>query len=254
MSRGFSDPDAGDDAQPELGFSGIQHEADDRDPTAAPSGPARDSGRLEPTGEPARSEFFRAKRAPVLPVVGLIGAVATVVFFLWLGREDGGAPAGAPAEELAAVAAAPAFEAPFPEALESPPLATPGPGSLAAAPEPDPSIAPPTHSPQVAALPEPAAAREPKPETPAGVRHAFSVQLLAARSEADVGASWEKLRGAYPDLLASLSPTVARMDRAPGDTFYRLRAGPLRDRPSAEALCKALSARDQSCFVVSPGS
>jgi hypothetical protein len=44
------------------------------------------------------------------------------------------------------------------------------------------------------------------------------------------------------------------MDRAPGDTFYRLRAGPLRDRPSAEALCKALAARDQSCFVVSPGS
>jgi hypothetical protein len=80
------------------------------------------------------------------------------------------------------------------------------------------------------------------------------VQLLAARSEADVGASWERLRGAYPDLLASLTPSVARTERAPGDTFYRLRAGPLRDRASADALCKALSARQQSCFVVSPGS
>jgi cell division septation protein DedD len=257
MSREYPDPDAGDDEQPELGFAGIQREADDRDRAAASSGPPRAAGRPERSAEPRRSEFFRAKRAPLLPVIGLVGAVATVAFFLWLGRDDGPPPAAAPVEELAPVAAAPAFEVPFPEALESPPGGAPGPGSLAAAAEPDPSLAPPAPSQggaQVAALSTPAAARERKPEPATAVRNAFSVQLLAARSEADVGASWEKLRGAHPDLLASLSPTVARMDRGPGDTFYRLRAGPLRDRTSAEALCKALSARDQSCFVVSPGS
>jgi cell division septation protein DedD len=92
------------------------------------------------------------------------------------------------------------------------------------------------------------------PPPPAAARSAFAVQLLAARSEADVGASWDRLRDAHPDLLASLTPTVARTERQQGDTFYRLRAGPLRDRAAADALCKALSARQQSCFVVSPGS
>jgi cell division septation protein DedD len=157
-----------------------------------------------------------------------------------------------PPEELAPVAAAPDFEVPFPEALESPPFATSG---LAAPSEPDPAAAPPVASqPAAQATPSAAPAQVAAVPKPAVARDAFAVQLLAARSEADVGASWEKLRGAYPDLLASLSPTVARIDRAPGDTFYRLRAGPLPDRSAADALCKALSARQQSCFVVSPGS
>ena len=156
-----------------------------------------------------------------------------------------------PPEELAPVAAAPDFEVPFPEAIESP-LSTPG---LAAPSEPDPSVAPPVPSkPGAQASSSAAPAQIAAAPRAAVARDAFAVQLLAARSEADVGASWEKLRGAYPDLLASLSPTVARMDRAPGDTFYRLRAGPLPDRSAADALCKALSARKQSCFVVSPGS
>jgi hypothetical protein len=272
MSRGFphlgigDGPEAEDEEQPELAFTEIHREAEDREGPGAPRAPARASTRSDPRGEPARSQYFRAKRGPVLPVIGLVGAVATVAFFLWLGRDDGAPPASPPADELAPVAAAPDFEVPLPEALAQPPSAAPGSASLAAPSEPDPSVAPPTPeqraahaSPaaapeQLAAIPAPADARGQGPARPTGVRNAFSVQLLAARSEADVGASWERLRGAYPDLLAPLTPNVARTERAPGDTFYRLRAGPLRDRASADALCKALSERQQSCFVVSPGS
>jgi len=272
MTRVFSDPDAGDDGQPELGFSGIRREAEVREAPAAPSGPPRAAERSDRTGEPARSEFFRAKRGPVLPVIGLVGAVATVAFFLWLGLDEGPPPAAAPADGLAPVAAAPDFEVPFPEVARDAPVVTPSPGSLAAA-EPDPSAAPPAalqsgaaasalaaasqvaaQSEPAPAIAKPAAAADRTVEAPAVVRNAFSVQLLAARSEVDVSSSWDKLRGAHPDLLASLSPTVARTERAPGDTFYRLRVGPLRDRSAADALCKALSARQQSCFVVSPGS
>jgi cell division septation protein DedD len=272
MSRGFphlgagDEPDAGDDEQPELAFTDIHRDADDREGRPLLSAPARASARSDPRGEPARSQFFRAKRGPILPVIGLVGALATVAFFLWLGRDEGAPPSALPSEELAPVAAAPDFEVPLPEPLARPSAGTTGSASLATGSEPDPSVAPPTpgHSAaqaspaaspaQLAAIPAPAAARAGAPEKPTAVRNAFSVQLLAARSEADVGASWEKLRGAYPELLTSLTPSVARTERAPGDTFYRLRAGPLRDRASADALCKALSARQQSCFVVSPGS
>jgi cell division septation protein DedD len=93
-----------------------------------------------------------------------------------------------------------------------------------------------------------------RPAPAAAARSAYAEQLLAARSETQVGAAWEKLRSTYPDLLASLEPSVGRTSRSGGETFYRLRAGPLPDRAAADALCKALSARQQSCFVVSPGS
>jgi cell division septation protein DedD len=111
-----------------------------------------------------------------------------------------------------------------------------------------PGVAPPTEDVPAEAAPAKRSVAETAP-----ARDAFAVQLLAARSEADVGASWERLRGSYPDLLASLTPSVTRTSRAEG-TFFRLRAGPLRNRASADALCRALSQREQSCFVVSPGS
>ncbi len=243
-----------DEEQPELAFSGISSEPEPSDPPEPRGTPPRLEGRPDRRGGPERSQFFRAKRGSVLPVIGLVGAVATVAFFLWIGRDEGEPTAAVPPEELAPVAAAaPDFEVPFPEAIESPSFATPG---LAAPSEPDPSVAPPPapSEPGVRAPSTAPPAQVASAPGPAVSRNGFAVQLLAARSEADVGASWEKLRGAYPDLLASLSPTVARLDRAPGDTFYRLRAGPLPDRSAADALCKALSARQQSCFVVSPGS
>jgi hypothetical protein len=267
MSRVYSDPEPGTEEQPELDLSGGAAEAVDRHDAPRAAGERSAAARSARASEPARSEFFRAKRRPLLPLIGLAGAAGTIAFFLWLGR-DGGSPAEAPpAGELAPVAAAPDFEVPLPTAP-----AAASPDSLAEAPEPDPSVAPPgpgqieppaAPAPvQVAAAaptlapepPRPAAAPKREAGTPRAASGAFSVQLLAARSESDVGASWSRLRGAHPDLLASLSPTVARMDRAPGDTFYRLRAGPLPDRPAADALCRALSARQQACFVVSPGS
>ncbi len=243
MSRVFSEfpeiPDR-DEARPEQSELGL------------PAGrPARASGAAPVVGEPARAEFFRAQRRPVLPLLGLVGAVATLAVFFWLGREDAVPTPAALGGDLAPVAAAPGLEPPSPSAgssLETPP----GPGSLAAdaAPQPIPMPEVPSVLDGFGAAPPPEAAPVEAAPAPGG----FAVQLLAARSEGDVGASWERLRGSYPDLLASLTPRVTRTSRPEGDTFYRLRAGPLRDRASADALCRALSARQQSCFVVSPGS
>jgi cell division septation protein DedD len=265
MSRVFPDLDeTGEERSEQREFALPPLEREPAEPRREP--PRTDGARGR--GEPARAEFFRAQRRPVLPLIGLIGAVVTVVIFLWMGRDEAVPPPEPPAREageLAPVASAPDFEVPFPEPGAASPGAAPSPTSLAAPPagEAIPGAAPGAPEPFPAAPPAPepaaeiAAATPPRAATPSprpAARGAFSVQLLAAHSEADVGASWDRLRGAHPDLLASLTPTVARAERAQGDTFYRLRAGPLRDRAAADALCEALSARQQSCFVVSPGS
>jgi cell division septation protein DedD len=241
MSRVFPDLDDARPDQSELAFPASRR---DRPPAGAPA-----------EGEPARAEFFRAQRRPVLPLLGLFGAAATVAAFLWLGRDEVVPSPEVPGDGLAPVAAAPGFEAPLPgvEGLE----AVTSTGSLAApaVPEPEPGAAA-APMPAVPSVLDDAPALEgpPAPGASAPAAKSFSVQLLAGRSEASVGSSWERLRGEYPELLSSLTPSVTRTSRPEGDTFYRLRAGPLRDRASADALCKALSARQQSCFVVSPGS
>ena len=258
MSRVFSDFPDRDDDRPEQ--AELLLPAGRREPAPAAARP----------GEPARAEFFRAQRRPVLPLVGLVAALATVGFFLWLGRDDAGPAPEMAGGELAPVAAAPGPEPPLPATGTAQPDAPPALDALAAATAPEPSPMPAVPSvldergsaPPVEAAPvapaaataatharhAPARAAEAPPVT-----RAYAVQLLAARSEADVGRSWDRLRGSYPDLLASLTPSVTRTSRAEGE-FFRLRAGPLRDRASADKLCRALSQRQQSCFVVSPGS
>jgi len=279
MSRDFRDPDDSAEDQSELSFA---------------AGGSRSAARQ---ADPPRAEFFRAQKRPILPIVGLVGAVATVALFLWLGREEPPQAEGAP-EAASPLAAGPPAE-PLPDSAA--PMGAPAPGAVAmgapapgagaaveapalqaAAPpaEPDPLAPDPSVLGPSAALPPVAAAgapvAEPAPaaaaaeaDRPAAARPAappaarktasagrggYSVQLLAARSEAQVGGAWQKLRSAHPELLASLSPSVSATERAGSGTFYRLRAGPLQDRAAADALCRQLSARHQSCFVVSPGS
>jgi cell division septation protein DedD len=223
-------------------------------------------------GEPPRSEFFRAQRGSLLPWLGLVGAAATVAAFLWWGSDD--APSRpAPGEEVASVDAAPHLELPLPAPGDpfgddaragGPPVAPPllEPSSEAPAPDRPPDAAPSPQSP-VPLVPAPQAPVQAAPGPQAGRPRAaraapgpgsFSVQLLAVRSESGAGGEWERLRGAHPDLLASLTPSVARAELGSGGTFYRLRAGPLRNRAEADALCAALAARQQPCFVVTPGS
>ncbi len=237
MSRVFPDPYDASPEQPELGLPSSRREWT--------------SGAAPAEGEPARAEFFRAQRRPVLPLLGLVGATATVAAFFWLAGDEPVPTPPAAGDGLAPVEAAPGFETTLPMAGVPNPEAPPGPSYLAppALPEPAPMPAVPS------VLDEPLALEEAPPaRATAPAASGFAVQLLAARSEADVGSSWERLQGTYPDLLASLTHSVTRTSLAGGETFYRLRAGPLRDRASADALCKALSARQQGCFVVAPGS
>lgn len=109
---------------------------------------------------------------------------------------------------------------------------------------------------QPAEVQEPAPeATEPAPvkgeevaEEPAGTH---AVQLGAYGSEQSAQTAWRAIRGRFLGELRDLSPEYVPVQS--GDrTLYRLRVGMLPDRASADAVCIALRAQQQACFVVNP--
>ncbi len=99
--------------------------------------------------------------------------------------------------------------------------------------------------PETAALARPASA--PAANLAAG---AFRVQLLAMSSEQAAQRAWTDLEKSHRDLLGKLSPNVVRADLGAKGTVYRVQAGPLADRASADQLCGALAKRGTGCIVV----
>lgn len=79
----------------------------------------------------------------------------------------------------------------------------------------------------------------------------YAVQLGAYGSEASAQTAWRAVRGKFLGELGELSPIYVPVES--GDrTLYRLRVGMLPDRAAADAVCIALRAQQQACFVVNP--
>jgi len=94
----------------------------------------------------------------------------------------------------------------------------------------------------------------PAPEAPTtDLSKSYRIQLAAARSEDAVKSEWDRLRRRNVDLLGELRLQVMKIDLgATKGVFYRLRAGPLADEPTAKALCERLKQRKLGCLVVKP--
>lgn len=103
---------------------------------------------------------------------------------------------------------------------------------------------------QQAAAPAEPAATAPAPTT--DMSRSFRVQLAALRAESGARSEWERLRNAHRELLGDMRSHVVRSDLGERGVFYRLQAGPLDSRESAERLCAALRDRQIGCFVVAP--
>jgi cell division septation protein DedD len=69
-------------------------------------------------------------------------------------------------------------------------------------------------------------------------------------SEQAAQRAWTDLEKSHRDLLGKLSPNVVRADLGAKGTVYRVQAGPLADRASADQLCGALAKRGTGCIVV----
>lgn len=134
------------------------------------------------------------------------------------------------------------------EAATGPITAKPAPAAPTAPPAP---AAEKSAEPQVAAapavaVPPPAAA---PPAAPAG---SFLIQLASARSEEGALGEWNRIIAKNKDVLAGLTPSVAKVDLGDKGVFFRLRAGPLADRAAADSLCASLSSQNVGCIVVRP--
>lgn len=80
-------------------------------------------------------------------------------------------------------------------------------------------------------------------------KNSIRVQLGAFRSTDEVRKTWSKLRSKYPNILGSLSYGIQQADLGSKGIFYRLHAGPLKNKDAASILCKKLIAKGQGCFV-----
>lgn len=78
----------------------------------------------------------------------------------------------------------------------------------------------------------------------------YLIQIAALRSEDVAQSEWDRLSTRYASLLGSYRPMIVRADLGERGIFYRLRAGPLKDRPAADELCAALAAENVGCLVV----
>ncbi|MBO6503895.1 MAG: SPOR domain-containing protein [Kordiimonadaceae bacterium] len=88
-------------------------------------------------------------------------------------------------------------------------------------------------------------------EAPSVPEGTYAVQLGAYGSEASAQTAWRAVRGRFLGELGELSPIYVPVES--GDrTLYRLRVGMLPDRAAADAVCIALRAQQQACFVVNP--
>jgi cell division septation protein DedD len=80
----------------------------------------------------------------------------------------------------------------------------------------------------------------------------YRIQLSSVRSEADADKEAERLSRLHKELLGDLTIAQVRADLGERGTYYRLRAGPLKDRNAAVALCQELATRNQGCIVIAP--
>lgn len=76
------------------------------------------------------------------------------------------------------------------------------------------------------------------------------VQLASLPEQAQAQSTWAALQKKFPGELGSLSASYERVDIPGKGVFFRVQAGPLRDRAAAQALCEKLSAQKQGCIVV----
>ena len=101
---------------------------------------------------------------------------------------------------------------------------------------------------------DPASGQPTTPQAPsltgAAVVAPFGIQLGALRSEQQADALWLRLTQKFPGLLGSLSHRVVSYDSGARGVFYRLQAGPMPTKSTAQDFCVQLKRQGQDCIFV----
>ena len=114
-------------------------------------------------------------------------------------------------------------------------------------------------------MPPPPAPIKAKPKVPAAkpkinaakakataARGGFQVQFGAVKSKTKAAREASRISRAHRALLAKLKVVSVRSDLGKKGIYYRLRAGPLKSRAAATALCRKFTALKIRCIVVWP--
>lgn len=175
-----------------------------------------------------------------------------------MGEGTGAIEGALPEDEL--VAAAPPSPPPAPEAAPPQPAApAPAPAQPAPAQPAAPEAAAPAPAPaptegQSAGAPEslvPAPPPAPAPQPAQSLAPSdFLIQLASLTSPEAARTAWGSLQGKYPGLLGDMQLFVQEINIDGKGKFYRVQAGPLPNRATADDLCGQLKAQKQDCIVV----
>ena len=76
----------------------------------------------------------------------------------------------------------------------------------------------------------------------------FSVWLASTSSPAEAERYWRQTASTHPEIFAGLTPRIVEVNLEDVGTYYRLTAGPLSDRETAQALCRRLRVHQPSAF------
>ena len=79
----------------------------------------------------------------------------------------------------------------------------------------------------------------------------IGVSLGSAKSEEAAKATWDKIKGKFPEELGALDASFRASDQGEKGTRWRIVAGPLTGRDQAVKLCKVLKLYRQSCEATS---
>lgn len=145
---------------------------------------------------------------------------------------------------------------PAPPSPATPAPAPPTPSAAAPAPSSTPmrpaSPAPATPAtPTRPSAPPPSVPKDPELAARAAAS-AVQIQLGAFPSRAETEAAWARIYRTNEDVLRGRA-LVMQSTISSGRRFFRLRAGPFRDRVEAQQVCRALQARGQDCLVAVNG-
>ncbi|WP_366555988.1 SPOR domain-containing protein [Aquibaculum sediminis] len=77
----------------------------------------------------------------------------------------------------------------------------------------------------------------------------FVIQLASVGNRDAIEREWSRMQERHPEVLGDLTLQVEEADLGERGTFYRLQAGPVPTRESADQLCARLQAAQQDCLV-----
>lgn len=87
------------------------------------------------------------------------------------------------------------------------------------------------------------------PDSKGVVRQPLRLQLAAVRTQSDAQAEWQRLQGKFIS-LREYALDVRPLDKPAGAYRYRVLAGPMPDRATANQVCQSLKTSKQACSIV----